>query len=160
MSRVLRVLAVLTVRLVLAVGGVRGEVLLNGQAVVRRLTVVVLVVVAAVAAAATAASGSGGVLIGAGSPGLLAGIAGHTHQTCRWEKHSTYTLRLTWTKHGETCWNRKSSPFTFPVGASVFLFWSDESRSTSQTRHSKEPEKGFLRPKETSRNTREQHRGY
>lgn len=90
MSRVLWVLAVLTVRLVLAVGGVRGEVLLRVVAVVRRLTVVVLVVVAA-AAAAAATSCSGGVLIGAGSPRLLAGISGHTHQTCRWGGNTALT---------------------------------------------------------------------
>lgn len=79
-SRVLLVLAMLTVRLVLAVAGVRGEVLLRVVGVVRRLTVVVLVVVAATAATT---SRTRRVLIGAGSPGLLAGITGHTHQTCR-----------------------------------------------------------------------------
>lgn len=78
MSRVLLVLAMLTVRLVLAVGGVRGEVLLRVVGVVRWLTVVVLVVVAS---AATATSRTRGVLVGAGGPGLLAGITGHTHQT-------------------------------------------------------------------------------
>ncbi|TNN87758.1 hypothetical protein EYF80_002105 [Liparis tanakae] len=46
MSRVLLVLAMLTVRLVLAVGGVRGEVLLRVEGVVCRPAVVVLVVVA------------------------------------------------------------------------------------------------------------------
>lgn len=76
--RVLAVLAVLTVRLVLAVGGVRGEVLLGVVGVVRRLTVVVLVV-----AATAAASRTGRVLVGAGGPSLLAGIAGHSHQTCQ-----------------------------------------------------------------------------
>lgn len=79
MSRVLLVLAMLTVRLVLAVGGVRGEVLLRVVGVVRRLTVVVLVVVVA---AAAATSRAGGVLVGTGGPGLLAGITGHAHQTC------------------------------------------------------------------------------
>lgn len=73
MSRVLLVLAMLTVRLVLAVGGVRGEVLLRVVGVVRRLAVVVLVV--------SAASCTGRVLVGAGGPGLLARITGHTHQT-------------------------------------------------------------------------------
>lgn len=82
MSRVLLVLAMLTVPLVLAVGGVRGKVLLRVVGVVRRLTVVVLVVVAATATT----SRTRRVLIGAGSPGLLAGITGHTHQTCRWGK--------------------------------------------------------------------------
>lgn len=77
-----RVLAMLTVRLVLAVGGVRGKVLLRVVGVVRCLTVVVVVVVAAAATATTCRTRR--VLIGAGSPGLLAGITGHTHQTCRW----------------------------------------------------------------------------
>lgn len=73
MSRVLLVLAMLTMRLVLAVGGVRGEVLLRVVGVVRRLAVIVLVV--------SAVSGTGRVLVGTGGPGLLAGITGHTHQT-------------------------------------------------------------------------------
>lgn len=81
MSRVLLVLAMLTVRLVLAVVGVRGEVLLRVVGVVRRLTVVVLVVVAAAAASRTRR-----VLVGAGSPGLLAGITRHTHQSCQEQK--------------------------------------------------------------------------
>lgn len=75
MSRVLLVLAVLTVRLVLAVGGVRGEVLLRVEGVVCRPTVVVLVVVA------YAVSHTWRV-VGAGGPGLLAGFTRHTHQTC------------------------------------------------------------------------------
>lgn len=73
MSRVLLVLAMLTMRLVLAVGGVRGEVLLRVVGVVRRLAVIVLVV--------SAVSCTGRVLVGTGGPGLLAGITGHTHQT-------------------------------------------------------------------------------
>lgn len=62
-----RVLLVLPVRLVLAAGGVRGEVV--------AVMVVMLVVVGA------AASCAGGVLVGAGGPGLVAGITGHSHQT-------------------------------------------------------------------------------
>lgn len=72
---------VLTVRLVLAVGGVRGEVLLRVVGVMRSLAVVVLVVMAAAAAASS--SCAGGVLVGAGRPCLLAGVAGHPHQSCR-----------------------------------------------------------------------------
>lgn len=53
MSRVLLMLSMLTVCLMLAVGGVRGEVLLRVVGVVRCLTVVVLVVVAATAASCT-----------------------------------------------------------------------------------------------------------
>lgn len=71
-------LSMLTVCLVLAVGGVRGEVLLRVVGVVRRLAVVVLVVVAA--------SRTRRVLVGAGSPSLLAGITGHAHQTYRQKK--------------------------------------------------------------------------
>lgn len=76
---VLLVLAMLTMRLVLAVGGVRGEVLLRVVGDVRRLTAVVLVVVATT-------SHTRRMLVGAGGLGLLAGIASHTHQTCRWEQ--------------------------------------------------------------------------
>lgn len=66
---------VLTVRLVLTAGGVRREVRVVG--VVRRLAVVVLVMVAT----ASPAPCAGGVLVGAGGPGLLTGVAGHAHQT-------------------------------------------------------------------------------
>lgn len=78
----LLVLAVLAVRRVLTVGGVRREVLLSVVWVVRRLAVVELVVVAA------SSSCTRGVLVGAGGPGL----GGDAHQTLLRERLFEDTL--------------------------------------------------------------------
>lgn len=84
MCRVLLVLTSVLMCRVLAVGGVRGEVLLRVVGEVRRLAVVVLVVVP------SAASRTRRVLVRAGGPGLLAGVTGHTHQTCQGRKGHKY----------------------------------------------------------------------
>lgn len=75
---------VLRVRLVLAVAGVGGEVLLRVVGVMRRLAVVVLVEAAAAARPAPS-SRTRGVLVRAGGPGLLVRLTDHAQQTCRWE---------------------------------------------------------------------------